>query len=256
MFDIESILVDSLNESKKHNKTVVKSKENLFNNWPKSRNPSKYKSRALSEWSQRDFSFYMEKEYTNTTGEPWDLNLLGVTTYLSRVKAQLRDFYGFCDNILLKDYIDYFYAEWLSYCKNFNIKFWLNFMLNKKPLSAFCSSYAYQDRTAKTEAPPKTVDSNYSALEKDLDTFYSLSFEALIFNYGLVLSVNYLLGKHLLNEKKVYDKISQIIRSSTKNGSVVKIKEKTEKYNGHIGEISKEMIIKKLRDDYSIVVDI
>ena len=256
MLDIESILVDNLNESKKKKQTVKNKQVNTFKNWPKTRNTSQHKSRDLSEWSQRDFSFYMEKEYVNSVGEVWDYNLLGVTTYLSRVKAQLRDFYGFCDNILLKAYIDYFYEEWLVFCKNRNIKFWLHFMLDKKPISAFCSYYTYKDDKIEEQSPDKIEDSHNSALEKDLGDLYSLSLEAVIFNYGLVVSINYLLRNNLLSEKEIYDKISKIIRSSTQNGSMVKIKEKTKKHNDNTGVISKDVIVKKFKDDYSIVVDI
>jgi len=256
MFDIESILIDNLNGAKNPKNSAAKKKENTFSHWPKSRKVSRYQSRDLAEWSQRDFSFYMEKEYSETVGEPWSFNLLGVTTYLSRVKTQLRDSYGFCDNILLKAYIDYFYREWLLYCKDFNIKFWLHFMLNKKPLSAFCSAYNYQDNStpAATTSPSTNVDNSVS--EKDLDMFYSLSFEALVFNYGLILSINYLLEKNLLSEARLYEKVSQVITSSTQNGSIAKIKEKTEKYNNNLGKVTKEMIIKKLKEDYSIIIDI
>ena len=255
MLDIESILVDNLKESKKKNKVVIRKKKNAWKSWPKDRSLSQYKSKVLSGWSQRDFSFYMGDEYIKSTGEVWNYNFLGITTYLSRVKAKLRDSYGFCDNVLLKAYIDYFYEEWLNYCKNSNIKFWLNFMLDKKPLSAFCSSYDYQDNI-ETENIVEVTDSHNSVSEQDLNSFYSLSFEALVFNYGLVLPINYILGKNLLSERKVYNKISQIIISSTQNGSITQIKEKTEKYNNIIGSIDKNMIVEKLKDDYSIIIDI
>ena len=244
MFDIESILATNLNILKSESDV---SSKNKFSKWPKNRMPSRYEEKSVNEWSQRDFAFYMEKEYIAILGEVWEFNLLGVTTYLSRIKAKIKDFYGFCDNVLLKDYIDYFYKEWIFYCKTRHIKFWLKFMLDNKPLSAFCSAYSYSTQEVKDNKDEAGILS-----EKDLDNFYALSVEALVFNYGLIVSIDYLLNNKKMDEKSVYDKIYHIICSSLKDGNMSKLKEKTKKYR--LSDDIYNNILQKLKNNYDISI--
>jgi hypothetical protein len=240
MFDIESILLNNLKKEKQDDITKVSKKAKPFGNWPQSKKPSNYSLKSLSEWNQRDFAVYMSQEYINNFGHIWDFNSSGVVTYLGRIKAQLRDFYGFCDNIVLKDYIDYFYKEWIAYCENCNIKFWIRFMMNNKPLSAFYSSYTYKITEEKTFLPEKK-----ETPEKDFDNYYALSVEALVFNCGLIASVDYLLNKRKMDEKIVYDKISKIIITSIKDGNLSKLKDKSETSTSNL----KAQITKKLKDE-------
>ena len=254
MSDIESMLLDNLkNVDEKVDSEKV---EKAFANWPSPRKTVNYKSKHINTWTQRDFAIYMEKEYVNIIGEAWDINLFGVIAYLSRIKAKIRDYCGFCDNIVLKAYVEYFYRDWLLYCSNNGIKFWLRFMLNDKPLQLFSSKYNYSDSIQQPLVNNISAHFKNNVTISEIDSCYLLSLEAVVFEYGIVIAANYLLNKNVAIEKNVCDKISKIILHAVKTDKISSIMEKTKTKTCPelIELINAGAILKNLKDNYLISV--
>ena len=103
MIDIKSILI----------KESV-SKEKAFNEWPVEKREASL-SKDLVEWTQRDFALYISDLYYKKFSKPIGFGIIGMSAYLGRIKVNVKEAVGFCDNIVLKDYIDYYFKNWIEH---------------------------------------------------------------------------------------------------------------------------------------------
>jgi hypothetical protein len=56
----------------------------------------------LADWTNRDFALYIKNKYEEKYSADWGLNVVGVVTYIGRIKQSILDNLGFCDNIVFK----------------------------------------------------------------------------------------------------------------------------------------------------------
>ena len=65
----------------------------------------------IEKWTGYDFTCLLHECYISKTGSDWNLNWLPVNNSVLRIKDRLLDLFGLCDNILLRDYIYFFFIS-------------------------------------------------------------------------------------------------------------------------------------------------
>jgi hypothetical protein len=190
------------------------------------------KSENISEWTNRDFSIYMYKQYRDRYGIGWDFNHYSVITYPDGVKEEIRQTLGFCDNIVFKDYIDYFFMKWLDIYKiQKGVKFWLRSLKNSDPINDFCSKYDY-NRSIKNR---EQVSVNKEVIEnKDIETYYLLGIESLILKFGIINAINYLIINKNISKEKALDKMAFYLVKLYNNKQIDKVIEITNKSGPYV----------------------
>jgi len=175
------------------------------------------KKDSLLNWNQRDFTIYMSGEFKEKYHRIWDMKSTLVVTYLGNIKESIREYFGFCDNIVLKDYIDYFYNNWLDYyVLERKSKFWLRDMREYSPIDSFISSYNYKASVKQTNVKDKfSEDQQEIQKEKDVyvslsdvEDFYLLSVNSLVLNFCVIIPVNFFMMEKNMSKENAFKKVS------------------------------------------------
>ena len=68
----------------------------------------------LSEWTAHDFCHYIRELHGEYLHTDWNLNWLRACVSVCTVRDKLTDLLGFCDNVIFKDYIEFFFENFLD----------------------------------------------------------------------------------------------------------------------------------------------
>ena len=161
----------------------------------------------LFDWNNRDFALYILNSYSNRYKDKYQANIVGVVTYMGWIKKQVHNVMGFCDNVVLKDYIDFFFRKWSDFFKSRQKGVWhLQYLRKSQAIKQFVTQYSYQNRMKYyNDALGK-----YGISQIDLNSeFNSNGLQAFIIQYGIVTAVNYLV---MSKNKQVVDGVKQVAR--------------------------------------------
>jgi len=70
---------------------------------------------SLEEWGAFDFFRFVHKLYINRYQTDWDLNMGGSSLEINRIKDLFIDVFGYCCNLMIHDYIVYFFDHHIDY---------------------------------------------------------------------------------------------------------------------------------------------
>tara|TARA_Y100000310_G_C20629112_1_gene787611 strand:- start:704 stop:1606 length:903 start_codon:yes stop_codon:yes gene_type:complete len=172
------------------------------------------------QWTNRDIALYITEKYYRKYQNNWDVSIVGVATHADRIKKCLFDILGFCDNVVIKDYLDYFFSYWADlYVQGANKTLRFKSFLSSDPIDEFVDSYNYSERV---QHYISGMDSDYEGnLPKvdinKIDMSYRLGIDNLILDFGVIVAMNYLLkrGKELhMAIKLVSDAVVRICKDS------------------------------------------
>lgn len=176
----------------------------------------------INEWSNRDFALYISKKFSEKYKEYWDVRIMGITMYIGRIRESLFEAIGFCDNITLKKYVDFFFENNIDECMNrAGGRFFASSLKDKAAISSFLDVYQYSV-TVNDENDIKNAIKE--VIKEDMDKAYLLSNESMVLRYGVVLYINYLIKVKKYNEDKAVKKISHVI-DKVKNKNIAAIAE-------------------------------
>jgi hypothetical protein len=207
------------------------------------------KNKTLLNWNNKDFALYILDSFKKKYSKELDFKILGVTLYICNIQSELVRLIGFCDNVVLKDYIDFYFDRW---CSNMmpNNEFYINSLKNEKCIKDFGKNYNYRENINSKNIVEKDH-------KKEIDLSLQISLENLVLDYGIIISINYLILKKE-DPKSAMRKVSEIlikhknnlkvILSKTKELSPYPEKLKFKKYKEYLAIISK-LIDSKIEDD-------
>lgn len=215
---------------------------------------TKYKVKEdLNLWTSKDFVYYMSDKYEKKYGHCWKgISYIGVTTFIPRIRDMIRDSLGICDNIVMKDFIDYYFNNWMqdSYQKEWFLR---NMTNNTEPILKFSTSYNYKDSISKNiKTENKEVKTDISLLnENELEISYLLGIDNLLNKYGIIVTINFCLKKDFSLEKAI-EKVAYAIARAYNRGVANSIFKTTEKYKdyGVFKDLNK--VIEVTNDIYKI----
>lgn len=218
--EIESILKKAVkkSDSEMNDNLKVKSVELVGKKTPEERtgydkiNSSNFYiiKENILDWSNKDFALYISKKFTEKYSEYWDVRIMGVTTYIGRIKESLFNLIGFCDNVTLKNYIDFFFYNYIDQVKTeAGGKFFVSSLKKSYIIESFLENYKYSP-----SLPTKPIIIDKEGIkENDLEKSYIIGNESMVLKYGIVLPINYLIIKKAYIKEKAIDVINSAVRN-------------------------------------------
>ncbi|HUS51290.1 MAG TPA: hypothetical protein VMZ91_14070 [Candidatus Paceibacterota bacterium] len=198
--------------------------------WGKKNKERKMEIREdLNEWKKIDFVLFTKKLYFKKFKKEWSLRIPAACVEIGRIRDELADIFGATTNLLLKDYIFYFFQN----CVNYYIKekgdFYFGQMREKNPIEQFYEHYNRED--SGKELNKKQEDKQLVLSNELINNSYIISVKNLVFNYGIIIAVNWLIFKKDMDisfaTEKIYNccislkkrKFFEIVKKSTKKWS-------------------------------------
>lgn len=195
------------------------------------REPKEIKIREnLLEWKNNDFSMYFIESFRKKIFPDWDANRIGITIYMGRIKESVSHALGFCDNIALKDYMDFFIDNWGKFYFKKGSDFYIGSMRDDAPLKDFMSKYDYKSSFTKFTSKPKSgaIDTNKKQIStSDIEPVFLSGGDNLILEYGLILPINWLIKVKKFSEEKAVNYIASAFKRVYASGDWNKIIDKT-----------------------------
>jgi len=137
----------------------------------------------LQDWNNRDFAIYLLDSFKNKYSRDHKCLLTGTTLYMPRVQSEISKAVGFCDNIVFKDYIDFYYDKWASKFLQKSNEFFVNTLKEESVLRDFAKNYSYREN----------IINDKQSLVQELESSYKISLENFVLDYGIIVSINWLI---------------------------------------------------------------
>ena len=152
----------------------------------------------LLEWKNSDFTIYFIQQFRKNISEDWSGDRVAMILFLGRVIDRIAEILGFCDNIVLKDYMDFFIQGWAKYYwkKKGNFTPW--YLKDNLPIKDFASKYNYEKSFNKFILSKQKNESEILLQEQRkiskerIEQFYLAGGESLVLEYGLLVPLNWL----------------------------------------------------------------
>jgi hypothetical protein len=204
----------------------------------------------LSDWSSRDFAIYISQKYKKKYNEDWGLNGLAVVSNIAYIKEAVKNLQGFCDNIVFKDFLDFYFDKWIDLFRFKKGTNWFNAMKKTEVVEDFCRVYIYNSQNVKQEYD--TLDGAMVELDEkekeDIESSYVLGLGIMIINHGVYETFDFLNKKKGWTEELCVEKISTIAKEyhSKPVWGVIKVKSLLSKHkNKKLQEKIQELLEKE-----------
>ncbi len=184
----------------------------------------------LEEWGAFDFFYYSEKKYIEKYGLKMDLNVGGSSVEINRIRDKFYDLFGFCCNLIMRDYIDFFFDNYMDSMITSDGAFYFNQMRREKIICEFYDGYNFSQSFLQYSEDGKTEDKN-SISNKAVKEAYMISDTSLVSNYGIVISLNWLIKVKKIPSTDATRMILTACRELASRGMVDIIKSATETYS-------------------------
>jgi hypothetical protein len=158
----------------------------------------------LEEWTHRDVALYIRKKLLDKYNRNIEINIIGLTLYMGHIEATLNNVFGFCDMIVLRDYIDFYFEKWSDFfLKKSKGEFIPTTLKYNEPIQEFAKRYDYakqMDAYLKRQKQSK-VNAEQSAQKavefyaKDIEHAYLLGASRLLSRFGILMPMNWLILK-------------------------------------------------------------
>ncbi len=214
---------------------------------------------SLEEWGAFDFFEYACKLYINKYNIPWDLKRGGNSLEINKIRDKMTDVLGFCSNLVMRDYIVYFFNSHIDFFKDNYGDFYFRQMNSENIIQSFLDNYDYKKRFTDYVSCEKHQDKNKEEITlKEIKGSFSLGDITLVSNYGIVISLNWLIQKQKMTKKKAVMLVLNVCKDMHKRGMLSVIKKSTEFYSPYSSSFifkDPQLIIDKVDENVKINVE-
>lgn len=222
----------------------------------------KSSDKPTSEWVTGDFVSLARWLHYSRYKKDWDLNFRAACVEALHVRDEIVDFYGFCDNVVFKDFIEFFFRYFADDFIRKSKRFLFVQMKNDKVLDRFFSEYDYRSRIDGKELKFENKTSMMQISKDNLQKSRALSLKRFILDFGLVICVNY---EHIFMNKKpsmatktIFDECRKIKK---RNGidairGAVEVTELYSPYPSWLPFLSVDKLVKKIDSSLSVNIEI
>ena len=213
----------------------------------------------IENWITANFVSYTLKTYRERYKQEWELNFRRQCQEVLYVRDELLENLGFCDNKVLKDYIDWFFKNCADDFMQKYGAFYFVYLRRPKVIDAFVQSYRYtKNEPAKTQNLPKVEKPVAKADFSKMAEVFRLSEEEFVRDYGVLLPIAWLVSKkqYTLRDAAIY--VFLATQKAYKNGKFSKVKEATERLSPYPKSFAfKEAnaLVKKVNPTLEVCVD-
>lgn len=189
----------------------------------------------LQNWSNKDFAIHLVNLYKNKYKQPCDIHPVHIMTRINDIRESIREYVGFCDNLVLRDYLSYFCSEWLDYYHiDKKLGYWLRPMRDKKPILSFISRYSYGEYKDKNNVASEAKSGNEFGLD-DIKQSYLLGIDSLLLKFGFVISFNYLVKQESFSIGQAANVVAKSSLKLYNRKSIKHVVEATEGFESYPG---------------------
>lgn len=191
----------------------------------------------IKNWTFLDFGIYFCERYYEVCSMQEHLNRVAIIQYFPRIHDAIVFKIGFCDEIVLKDYLDHFVENWINFLVPKSKRgFMLRMFVDEKVLDNFADVYDYElskkryeemPKIEKVEKPMTNIQITHTDMQLELD----ISLDNLLLSYGLLSSLNWLVMKKGLEIGKAVKRIVDVLGKYKNKPEFEVIMNATKKYN-------------------------
>jgi len=161
----------------------------------------------ILEWSSRDFVFYAKNLYYKKYNKDCGLQVPMACKTINELKSEIENIFISCNNILIKDYIDFFFDNYLENIINNGKDFYFSQLKDYKIITVFYNNYGEVKKKNKiSDEITDTLDN------KIMESLYFLDKESFVYKYGIILSINWLIFKRNLTIKEAKKSVNKICK--------------------------------------------
>ena len=214
------------------------------------------KKSDLSMWSTHDFFYYTKQLYFDKYKKKLDLRIGGSSLELSKIKDKLLDIFGYYTNLILKDYIDFFFKFYIDKYRKKTNGFYFSWLKDDIPLKSFVDTYDYESSFKKRI----DIDNkeNHILTDDEFQAAFKNSYSSLVVNYGVVLSVNWLINKKNMSLNDAVKCVFKASKDVAQMGEIEMIKKSTEAFSPYpswLGFKKPNLIFNKIKEGESVSVE-
>ncbi len=221
------------------------------------------KGRSLEEWGAFDFFYYVDKKFVETYGKPMGLRVGGNSLEINKIRDKFSNLFGFCCNLIMKDYIDFFFDKYLNFYMKKEKGFFFKQMRNDKIISEFYEHYDFKKSFLRYSSKCNSANGErnsaaYNISEKSINDSYMISDTSLVSNYGIVISLNWLMN----NKRKTASQAAALVLKACKElhskNMIEVVKNSTEKYSPYSSSLSfksPHLVMSKIDKNISLNVE-
>lgn len=215
------------------------------------------KKHSLDEWGAFDFVRFAHKLYLKKYRTDWDLKIGGSSLEINRIKDRLVDVFGYCCNLMMYDYIVYFFDYHIN---DFEQKggFYFSQLRKDWVILAFKETYNFRERFVNYMTAKKQKNKKYKLTKDEIQKSYDASDANLVGNYGVVIALNWLLKIKKINKKEAIKIVVDACIAMNKKNMIDIIVSATEIYSpypSNLAFISPQLIFDKIDNDIVLNVD-
>lgn len=188
------------------------------------------KKNNLEEWGAFDFFLYTENKYTDKYSIQWGLNIGGGSLEINRIRNKFYDMFGFCCNLIMRDYIDFFFDNYMDVMVNSDSGFYFSQMRNDKIICEFYDGYNFSQSFLQYSESEKTEDKE-TISNKTIKEAYMVGDTSLVSNYGIVISLNWLIKVRDISPTDASRMVLAACRELASKGMIDVVKSATETYS-------------------------
>ena len=246
--DIEMIDIKNKKVKNKKRKIKTNSKETSYSNkeglnldvsdasvvdWKDIKSSRKYfkKKDSLDEWTTFDFFNYTSEVYERIFKKDgfWNLRRGGASLELNKIADLLEDNFGFKTNLMIRDYIDFFFKYFAKKYKSKNNNFYFSQLRKDEVIKSFVDSYNFEESFRRFS---DQKENNYKCIYvKDINASYKNGMFYFLLSYGIIIPFNWLLFNKKMNKKDVIKSIMLNLNKAKEENVLDVVLKKTQLYS-------------------------
>lgn len=193
------------------------------------------KYRQLKDWIPADFVSFASRVYRKRYSRNWDLNFSACCQDIQFLHDSLLESLGFVDNLVVRDYIEYYFENFADHKMRLDGKFYFDSMRKERPLRSFASNYDYDKSLKKYISPSNSrptiakIKSKRNISNSVIDDAYTIGDEVLVLEFGIIIPINWLVYNKGLSIQKATKRVHDVSKKIHQNGAFNQVVSVTKK---------------------------
>ena len=212
---------------------------------------------SLEEWGAFDFFKYARDKYNHKYSKQWDLNIGGSSLEINRIRDKFYDLFGFCCNLIMRDYIDFFFEYYMDNIIRKKGTFYFNHMRKEEIMCEFYDGYDFSRSFFEYTRNIKKKNKIYIT-NKEIQEAYLIGDTSLVSNYGIVISLNWLIIVKKMSSREATKLVVEACKELTSKGLIDVIQNATELYSPYPSNLlfkSPQLVINKINKNIKLNVE-
>lgn len=190
------------------------------------------KKNSLEEWGAFDFFRFAHSLYMKRFGNPWDLKIGGNSLVINRIRDKFYDTMGYCCNLIMRDYIVFFFDNYISDFVKTHGDFYFSQMNENWLISLFRDQYDFvQSFRNYVQKERRGVEVKNEISIEGIQESFQIGDTTLLGNYGIVVALNWLVTVKKMDRKKATKLVIGACQEMHKRNLINAVIQSTELYS-------------------------